>query len=90
MRGRHDNGVFVIDKDVQLDSSLDEAQRARILEIGGRCPVAKTLSGADIPRCIRKIDYRPMRREDCILFSGGAPGAEAAFGAWPNGTVSRR
>ena len=45
VRGRHDNGVFVIDKDVQLDGDLDEAQRARILEIGGRCPVAKTLSG---------------------------------------------
>ena len=45
VRGRHDNGVFVLEKDVQLDGDLDEAQRARILEIGGRCPVAKTLSG---------------------------------------------
>jgi len=44
VRGRHDNGVLVIDKDVQLDGDLDEAQRARILEIGGRFPVAKTLS----------------------------------------------
>jgi putative redox protein len=45
VRGRHDNGVFVIDKEIQLDGDLDEVQRARILEIGGRCPVAKTLSG---------------------------------------------
>ena len=44
-RGRHDNGVFVIEKEVRLDGDFDEAQRARILEIGGRCPVARTLAG---------------------------------------------
>jgi putative redox protein len=44
-RGRHQDGVFIIEKDVQLDGDLDDAQRARILEVGGRCPVAKTLSG---------------------------------------------
>lgn len=44
-RGRHDEGVFVIEKEVQLEGDLDEAQRARILEIGGRCPVARTLAG---------------------------------------------
>lgn len=45
VRGRHDDGVFVIEKEVHLEGALDEAQRAKILEIGGRCPVAKTLSG---------------------------------------------
>ena len=44
VRGRHDDGVFVIEKDVRLDGDLDAAQRARMLEIGGRCPVARTLS----------------------------------------------
>lgn len=45
VRGRHENGVFIIEKAVQLDGALDDTQRARILEVGGRCPVAKTLSG---------------------------------------------
>lgn len=45
VRGRHDDGVFVIEKEVQLEGDLDEAQRARIVEIGGRCPVARTLAG---------------------------------------------
>jgi len=44
-RGHHQDGVFVIEKDVQLDGDLDAAQRARILEVGGRCPVARTLTG---------------------------------------------
>jgi putative redox protein len=44
VQGRHDNGVFVIEKRVQLEGDLDEAERARIIEIGGRCPVAKTLA----------------------------------------------
>ena len=44
VRGRHDDGVFVIEKDVRLDGDLDAAQRARMLVIGGRCPVARTLS----------------------------------------------
>lgn len=45
VRGRHEDGVFIIEKDVQLDGALDDTQRARILEVGGRCPVAKALSG---------------------------------------------
>ena len=45
VRGRHEDGVFVIEKTIVLDGDLDDAQRARIVEIGGRCPVAKTLSG---------------------------------------------
>jgi len=45
-RGRHQDGVFIIEKNVRLDGDLDDAQRARIIEVGGRCPVARTLSGA--------------------------------------------
>jgi uncharacterized OsmC-like protein len=44
-RGRHQDGVFIIEQDVQLEGDLDDAQLARILEVGGRCPVARTLSG---------------------------------------------
>jgi putative redox protein len=45
VRGRHDESGYVIEKDVRLEGDLDDAQRARMLEIGGRCPVARTLSG---------------------------------------------
>ena len=44
VRGYHQDGVFVIERHVALDGDLDEAQRARIIEIAGRCPVARTLS----------------------------------------------
>ena len=35
--------VDAIDMDVQLDGDLDEAQRARLLEIAHKCPVHRTL-----------------------------------------------
>jgi putative redox protein len=44
VRGRHEDGTFVIERDVKVEGDLDEAQRARVIEIGGRCPVARTLS----------------------------------------------
>ena len=36
---------------------------------------------ADRPRRHCNRDYRKMKREDCICFSGAATGAEATFGA---------
>jgi putative redox protein len=42
---RRENGVFIIERQVELDGDLDDAQRARLLEIAGRCPVTKTLTG---------------------------------------------
>jgi uncharacterized OsmC-like protein len=45
VRGRHDdNHVFVVERHVELVGDLDEAQRARLVEIAGRCPVARTLA----------------------------------------------
>jgi putative redox protein len=46
LSGRHEGGVFVIDRRVSLAGPLDDAQRARLLEIAGKCPVAKTLQGS--------------------------------------------
>ena len=37
--------VAVIEKEVALEGDLDDAQRARLLEIADRCPVHKTISG---------------------------------------------
>lgn len=45
VQGRHEDNAFIIEPSVTLDGDLDAAQRARVLEIAGRCPVAKTLNG---------------------------------------------
>jgi putative redox protein len=37
--------VFLIERHVEIDGDLDDAQRARLLEIAGKCPVTKTLTG---------------------------------------------
>lgn len=34
-----------IEQEIALDGPLDDAQRARLLEIAGRCPVHRTLGG---------------------------------------------
>src|SRR5678809_1501215 len=39
----HDAKLTVIDRDIELDGSLDESQRARLLAIANRCPVHLTL-----------------------------------------------
>ncbi|MFM9105762.1 MAG: OsmC family protein [Chloroflexota bacterium] len=41
---RHDRWES-ISRDIALDGPLDEAQRERLLEIAGRCPVHRTISG---------------------------------------------
>jgi putative redox protein len=45
VRGRHENGIFIVEREVHFDGDLDETQRTRLVEIAGRCPVAKTLAG---------------------------------------------
>jgi putative redox protein len=35
-------------REIGLDGDLDDAQRARLLEISGRCPVTRTLAGEAI------------------------------------------
>lgn len=37
--------VDQIEQEIQLDGPLDEAQRTRLMEIAGRCPVHRTLAG---------------------------------------------
>lgn len=37
--------IDVIEKEIELEGTLDEAQRARLLEISERCPVHRTLMG---------------------------------------------
>jgi putative redox protein len=44
-RGWHEDGVFVIECDLSFRGELDAAQRARLVEIAGRCPVTRTLRG---------------------------------------------
>ena len=39
-----DARLTVIDREIELDGSLDEDQRARLLAIANRCPVHRTLS----------------------------------------------
>ena len=39
-----DTRLTVIDREIELDGSLDEDQRARLLAIANRCPVHLTLS----------------------------------------------
>lgn len=36
---------FAITQHVRLDGALDDAQRRRLMEIAGRCPVHRTLTG---------------------------------------------
>jgi putative redox protein len=44
-RGRHEEGVFIIECELSFQGQLDAAQRARLVEIAGRCPVTRTLRG---------------------------------------------
>jgi putative redox protein len=45
VRGHREGAVFIIERHVEIDGDLDDAQRARLLEIAGRCPVTRTLTG---------------------------------------------
>jgi putative redox protein len=49
-----DAKLTVIDRDIELDGTLDEHQRARLLSIANRCPVHLTLTS--------KIDIRTRLR----------------------------
>jgi putative redox protein len=45
LSGRHEDSGFLIDRRLQLAGALSDEQKARLLEIADRCPVAKTLKG---------------------------------------------
>lgn len=42
--GRHEEGAFVIEKHVDIDGDIDGVQLSRLLAIGEKCPVTRTLS----------------------------------------------
>jgi putative redox protein len=43
---RDESKAFVFHRRIALDGDLDDEQRARLLEIAGKCPVHRTLTGA--------------------------------------------
>jgi putative redox protein len=45
LAGRHEDGVFVIERRLDVSGALSDEQKARLVEIAGKCPVAKTLQG---------------------------------------------
>ena len=49
--------VDVIEREIELDGDLDDAQRLRLLEIADRCPVHRTLHEAVVVRS-RLVDGR--------------------------------
>jgi putative redox protein len=50
LHGHDEQGTFVIDRHVDMDGDLTDDQRARIVEIAGRCPVARRLTGPVVIR----------------------------------------
>jgi putative redox protein len=37
------DGVYVVSRQLEIDGNLDEAQRARLIEIANRCPIHRIL-----------------------------------------------
>jgi putative redox protein len=50
--GQDEQGTYVIERRVVLEGDLTDAQRARLTDIAGRCPVSKRLIGG--------VTIRPM------------------------------
>jgi putative redox protein len=45
VHGEHQDGRYVISRQIELEGTLDDEQRARLIEIADRCPVHRTLTG---------------------------------------------
>ena len=45
LNGRHEDAGFLIERTLQVAGALSDEQKARLVEIAGKCPVAKTLEG---------------------------------------------
>ena len=50
--GRTEQGSYVIDRRVVLDGDLTAEQRERLIDIAGRCPVSKRLTGGVTIRAV--------------------------------------
>jgi putative redox protein len=48
----------LIEAEVSLDGELDEAQRARLMEIADKCPVHRTLEGGVTMRTVPALRDR--------------------------------
>ncbi|HEY8447914.1 MAG TPA: OsmC family protein [Thermomicrobiales bacterium] len=62
--------IEIITRDIELIGPLDDAQRARIMEIAAKCPVHRTITGS--PQIVDRL----RKSEDAG--SGGQDGAEDA------------
>lgn len=45
LNGRHEEGAFLIERILHVEGALSDEQKARLVEIADKCPVAKTLKG---------------------------------------------
>jgi putative redox protein len=45
INAHHHEGTFLLEREVHVEGDLSDDQRARLLEIAGKCPVHKTLTG---------------------------------------------
>jgi len=74
--------VTVIAIDAQRPAAaVDDDHGVRSIELAGAAQILYRVTGPIHARHRHGGIIPPMKPSDCILFSGGAPGAEAAFGA---------
>lgn len=45
LKGRDDNGVFVVERALHFGAPLTDEQRTRLAEIAARCPVSRRITG---------------------------------------------
>jgi putative redox protein len=45
LTGLHQDGRYIISREVRLEGALDADQRARLMEIADKCPIHRTLTG---------------------------------------------
>ena len=45
LNGRHEKGGFLIERTLHVAGALSDEQKARLVEIADKCPVANTLKG---------------------------------------------
>lgn len=52
LTSRDENGVFVVERRLSFGAPLTDAQRVRLTEIAGKCPVSRRITGS--------VEIRPM------------------------------